>query len=156
MPGMMPQGMPPEAMGGMPQGQPMGAGPMPESERFVQLSNAGLKDQVTGVDSGGEFMYRHPVFDLKIKAQKKNPFSKEAQNQLAIQLFQMGMFNPQMADAALAALALMDFEGIDEARERVAQGQTLFSQVQQLQEQLMQLQAMVQGGVPAQNGGVPI
>ena len=151
MPGMMPEGDPMAA-----QGMPMGAHPMPESERFVQLSNAGLRDQVTGIDSGGEFMYRHPVFDLKIKAQKKNPFSKEAQNQLAIQLFQMGMFNPQMADAALAALALMDFEGIDEARERVAQGQTLFSQVQQLQEQLMQLQAMMQGGAPAQNGGAPI
>ena len=155
MPGMMPQGTPPEAMGGMPQGQPMGAHPMPESERFVQLSNAGLKDQVTGVDSAGEFMYRHPVFDLKIKAQKKNPFSKEAQNQLAIQLFQMGVFNPQMADASLTALALMDFEGIEEARERVAQGQTLFMQVQQLQQQLMQMEAMLQGGVPGQNGGMP-
>jgi hypothetical protein len=156
MPGMMPQGMPPEAMGGMPQGQPLGAGPMPENARFVQLNNAGLKDQITGTDLNGQNMYRHPVFDLKIKAQKKNPFSREAQNQLVISLFQMGMFNPQMADAALAALALMDFEGIDEARERVAQGQTLFSQVQQLQEQLMQLQAMMQGGVPAQNGGAPI
>lgn len=129
---------------------------MPENARFVQLNNAGLKDQITGIDSNGQNMYRHPVFDLKIKAQKKNPFSREAQNQLVISLFQMGMFNPQMADAALAALALMDFEGIDEARERVAQGQTLFSQVQQLQGQLMQLQAMMQGGVPAQNGGAPI
>lgn len=150
MPGMMPEGNPMAA-----QGMPMGAHPMPESERFVQLSNAGIKDQITGLDSNGEPMYRHPVFDLKIKAQKKNPFSKEAQNQLAIQLFQMGMFNPQMADAALAALALMDFEGIDEARERVAQGQTLFMQVQQLQEQLMQMQAIMRGEAPVQNGGMP-
>ena len=155
MPGMMPQGMPPEAMGGMPQ-MPIGAQPMGEQARFVQLSNAGIKDQVTGMDASGAPMYRHPVFDLKIKAQKKNPFSREAQNQLIISLFQMGMFNPQMADAAMAALALMDFEGIEEARERVAQGQTLFMQVQQLQQQLMQMQAMLQGGVPAQNGGAPI
>lgn len=151
----MPQGMPPEAMGGMPQGHPLGANPMPEQARFVQLSNASIKDQVTGTDASGQPMYRHPVFDLKIKAQKKNPFSKEAQNQLAIQLFQMGVFNPQMADAALTALALMDFESIDEARERVAQGQTLFMQVQQLQEQLMQLQEMMQGAAPDQNGGMP-
>lgn len=156
MPGMMPQGMPPEAMGGMPHGQPLGADPMPENARFVQLNNAGLKDQITGTDSNGQNMYRHPVFDLKIKAQKKNPFSREAQNQLAIQLFQMGVFNPQMADAALTALALMDFEGIDEARERVAQGQTLFMQVQQLQGQLMQMQAIMQGAAPDQNGGMPI
>ena len=155
MPGMMPQGKPPEAMGGMPQ-MPIGAQPMGEQARFVQLSNAGIKDQVTGMDASGAPMYRHPVFDLKIKAQKKNPFSREAQNQLIISLFQMGMFNPQMADAAMAALALMDFEGIEEARERVAQGQTLFMQVQQLQQQLMQMQAMLQGGVPAQNGGAPI
>ena len=160
MPGM-PRGMPaqapampPEAIGGAP--MTPGGMPMQDNTRFVELSNKGLKDQVTGYGTDGEPMLRHPVFDLQIKAQKKNPFSREAQNQLATQMFTMGAFNPQMADAALCMLSIMDFEGIEDVRERVAQGQTLFSQVQQLQEQLMQLQAMMQGGAPAQNGGAPI
>ena len=157
MPGEMPQGAP-ATTGGMPGGMPMGAAPggMPtrEAYRFVELNNKGLKDQVTGMGSDGQPLLRHPVFDLEINAQKKNPFSREAQNQLALELFGRGAFNPQMADAALCALSLMDFEGIEEVRERVQQGQTLLSQVQQLQEQLMQMQAMMQGGAPVP-GGAP-
>ena len=157
MPGMSPQSADPVMKGGMPQGQPMGAAPggMPQNNgyHFVELNNARIKDQVTGMGSDGMPMFRHPVFDLQIKAQKKNPFSREAQNQLATQLFQMGVFNPQMADAALGMLSMMDFEGIEDVRERVQQGQTLFAQVQQLQQQLMQMQAMIQGGAPGQNGG---
>lgn len=148
MPGMPQGAMPGEAMGAAPSQK--------DAFHFVELSNKGLKDQQIGVDSNGEPMFRHPVFDLKIEAMKRNPFSVEAQNQLALELLARGAFNPQMADAALCALSMMDFEGIEEVREKVMQGQTLFSQVQQLQGQLMQLQAMMQGGMPAQNGGAPI
>ena len=158
-----PQGMPmgaPNAMGqGVPMGMPNGAPaqnmgiPQRENYHFVSFNNKGLRDQVTGIDSQGVEMFRHPTFDLQIKAQKKNPFSKEAQNQLALELFKLGTFNPQMADASLTALSLMDFEGIEEVRERVQQGQTLYSMVQELQAQLTQMQAMMQGGAPIQNGG---
>jgi hypothetical protein len=150
-------GMPPAQM--MP-GAPQNAGGMPSNQKphdnydFVEFSNRGLKDQVVGTSSDGEQLFRHPVFDLKIKAQKKNPFSREAQNQLALELFKIGALNPQAADAALCALAIMDFEGIEDIRERVQKGQTLLSQVQQLQQQLMQMQAMMQGAAPGQNGGV--
>ncbi len=151
MPAGMPQGMPDAMGGGMSQGGMM---PPRENAHFVQLSNKMIKDQQTGIGADGTPMLRHPVFDLEINAQKRNPFSREAQNQLALELFRMGAFNPQMADAALCALSLMDFEGIEEVRERVEQGQTLLSQVQQLQQQLMQMQAMMQGGAPVP-GGAP-
>jgi hypothetical protein len=150
-PEQMAMGMP----GGMPQNAIVGqAGMMPpkQNAHFVQFSNEMIKDQQTGIGTDGTPMLRHPVFDLEINAQKRNPFSREAQNQLALELFRMGAFNPQMADAALCALSLMEFEGIEEVRERVEQGQTLLSQVQQLQQQLMQMQAMMQGGAPMQGG----
>lgn len=41
--------------------------------QFVDFDNAGLQDQVTGLDTLGNEMYRRPVFDLKIKAQKRIP-----------------------------------------------------------------------------------
>ena len=47
--------------------------------QFVTFDNSGLQDQVTGLDTLGNEMYRRPVFDLKIKAQKKNPFSRMEQ-----------------------------------------------------------------------------
>jgi hypothetical protein len=151
-PNAMGQGMPMEMQNGAP-AQNMGV-PQRDNYHFVNFNNKGLRDQVTGVDSQGNQMFRHPVFDLQIKAQKKNPFSKEAQNQLAIELFRMGAFNPQMADAALTALSLMDFEGIEEVRERVQQGQTLYGMVQELQARLAQMQAMMDAASKKDGGSV--
>ena len=48
----------------------------------------------------------------------------------------MGLFAPANADAALAVLDMMDFEGIEKVRERVQQNGTLYTQLQQAMEQL--------------------
>lgn len=52
-----------------------------------------LGDQVTGVDSLGNDLFRRPVFDIKIKAQKKNPFSRAEQNERAKELYSLGFFS---------------------------------------------------------------
>ena len=128
--------------------------------RFVSISNAGLKDQVTGTDSQGFPLYRRPIFDLKIKAQKKNPFSRMEQNERAKELYAAGFFNPEQAQPALIALEMMDFEGIDKIKEQVAQGQTLLNIINQMSAQMEQLAAMVAittGAAPttAQPSGQP-
>lgn len=104
--------------------------------QFVTFDNAGLRDQVTGLDTLGNEMYRRPVFDLKIKAQKKNPFSRMEQNERAKELYSLGFFAPENAQASLIALEMMDFEGIQTVREKVMQGQTLLNMVMQMQQQL--------------------
>ena len=104
--------------------------------QFVTFDNAGLQDQVTGLDTQGNEMYRRPVFDLKIKAQKKNPFSRMEQNERAKELYSLGFFAPENAQASLIALEMMDFEGIQTVREKVMQGQTLLNMVMQMQQQL--------------------
>ena len=104
--------------------------------QFVTFDNAGLQDQVTGIDTLGNEMYRRPVFDLKIKAQKKNPFSRMEQNERAKELYSLGFFAPENAQASLIALEMMDFEGIQTVREKVMQGQTLLNMVMQMQQQL--------------------
>lgn len=104
--------------------------------QFVTFDNAGLQDQVTGLDTLGNEMYRRPVFDLKIKAQKKNPFSRMEQNERAKELYSLGFFAPENAQASLIALEMMDFEGIQTVREKVMQGQTLLNMVMQMQQQL--------------------
>lgn len=132
---------------GIPTGVPVGMSGgdmMPrENYHFVEFSNAALRDQPTGMSASGEQLYRRPIFDLEIKAQKKNPFSRAEQNQLALQLFQMGAFNPEAAEAMLGALKLMDFEGIEDVREHVQKGQTLFAQLQQQAQMIAQLQQML-------------
>lgn len=104
--------------------------------QFIDFDNTGLQDQVTGLDTMGNPMFRRPVFDLKIKAQKKNPFSRMEQNERAKELYAMGFFAPENAQASLIALDMMDFEGIQTVKEKVMQGQTLLNMVMQMSQQL--------------------
>lgn len=113
--------------------------------QFVDYDNSGIKDQVIGLDSSGMEMYRRPVFDLKIKAQKKNPFSRMEQNERAKELYSMGFFAPEKAQEALGALEMMDFEGIDKVKEQAREGQTLLNMVQQMSAQMQQMSAVISG-----------
>lgn len=116
--------------------------------QFAELSNAGMIDQqMTGLH--GEILVRRPVFDLKISAQRKNPFSRMEQNERAKDLYQMGFFAPDRAQESMIALDMMDFEGIDKIKEQVAQGQTLLNICQQQAMQIQQLTALLTGGMPA-------
>ena len=131
-------------------------GETPGSYRFVEVSNAGLKDvPLDGAYPGQQVLYRKPVFDIKISAQKKNPFSRMEQNERAKELYGLGFFNPERAQEAMGALEMMDFEGIDKVRQHISQGQTLLTLCQQLSEQLGQLTALMgeQGAAAARSGG---
>lgn len=129
-------------------------GQAPGSYDFVEVDNRALKDQPIGADSGGEEMFRRPVFDLKIKAQKKNPFSRVSQNEYAKELYGLGFFNPQRAQEAMGALDMMEFEGIDKVKEQVREGETLVNICQQLSERLNQAVMLLQasGVIPAAQG----
>lgn len=119
---------------------------------FVLFSNEAIREQQTGIDSNGNPLFRRPVFDIKISAQKKNPFSRMEQNERAKELYGMGFFQPENAQAAMGALEMMDFEGIEKVKTYVQQGQTLFNLLQQMSQQLTMLTGMQMG---ATLGGQP-
>lgn len=121
--------------------------------QFIDFDNTGLQDQVTGLDTMGNPMYRRPVFDLKIKAQKKNPFSRMEQNERAKELYAMGFFAPENAQASLIALDMMDFEGIQTVKEKVMQGQTLLNMVMQMSQQLSAITGVLMPQEETQSGG---
>ena len=116
----------------------------PGSYQFVDLNNTQLKDQPMGVDAAGTPLFRRPVFDLKIRAQKKNPFSRMEQNERAKELYGLGFFNPERAQECLGALEMMDFEGKDKVVEYARQGQTLLNLCQQMAQQMDQMAALLQ------------
>ena len=123
---------------------------------FVQFSGAQIREQPVGVGAEGQALFRKPIFDLKIVAQKKNPFSRMEQNERAKELYSMGFFNPEMAQQSLNALEMMDFEGIEKVREEVRQGQTLLNICQQLSQQLEQAMGIIgQLTGAAQPGAAP-
>lgn len=104
------------------------------SEQFVAFSNQDImpEQQETLTGDGIEITERIPEFDYKIVAQKMSPFQREGQNQLAIQLFQMGVFNPQMADQVMPFLEMMQFEGIDAIKKKVSENGMMYQQLLQM------------------------
>ncbi|MBE6588055.1 MAG: hypothetical protein E7647_06545 [Ruminococcaceae bacterium] len=94
--------------------------------------------RITGKDAALRFLYcsgadilsesgATPLFDLKIHAHKKSAFSRASANELALELYKLGVFNPEYAPQAEVMLGLMEFEGKDSAlaaiRENAAHGQ---------------------------------
>ena len=110
---------------------------------YVQFSGAMLQPQPVGMIGGVELGSHEPVFDITVSAAKKSTFSRLSQNETAKECYQMGLFAPANADAALAVLDMMDFEGIEKVRERVQQNGTLYTQLQQAMEQLQKLSAII-------------
>ena len=131
------------------------------AEQYITYTNAGIQPQHQGVDFGQDMGERLPVFDIKVSAQKKNVYTKVSQNELALQFFQLGFFNPQMADQALMCLDMMEFDGKDGIMQKVAQNGTMFQMLMKymqiafmfaqtadpmLAQQIMQDMALVTGG----------
>ena len=113
------------------------------AERYEQYSNAGIQPQSQGVEMGIDMGYRMPLFDLEISAQKQSPYSKMSQNELALQFYGAGFFNPQMADQALACLDMMDFDRKHFVMQKIAQNGGMYQQMMQMQQQMMMLAQMV-------------
>ena len=113
--------------------------------RFVQYSNAGITPQQQGIEMGVDMGYRLPLFDIEVTAQKQSPYSKMSQNELALQFFGAGFFNPQIADQALACLDMMDFDRKHFVMQKIAQNGTMYQQLIMAQQQVVALAGVIDG-----------
>lgn len=140
------------------------------TEEYITYVNKGLQLQSQGVSFDDKETFRLPVFDIKVSAQKKNVYTKVTQNELALQFFQLGFFNPQMTDQALMCLDMMEFDGKDGIMQKVSQNGTMFQKLLQYMQLAltfaqttdpMSAEAIAQdilmttggAGVPASGGG---
>lgn len=114
------------------------------AQKFVTYSNAGIKPQHQGEAFGQDMGYRLPVFDIKVSAQKRNVYTKVTQNELALQFFQMGFFNPQMADQALMCLDMMEFDGKDGIMQKIAKNGNMFQKLLQYMQMALTFAQMAQ------------
>lgn len=111
--------------------------------RYVQYSNAGITPQAQGTEFGTDMGFRVPLFDIEVTAQKQSPYSKMSQNELALQFFGAGFFNPQLADQALACLDMMDFDRKEFIMQKIAQNGGMYQQMVAMQQQMIMLAKMV-------------
>lgn len=86
---------------------------------FINYSNATIREKVIGYDLDGAPLYRRPIFDIDVKARKRNPFSRLSQNELAKELYAMGVFDEGNEKKALALLDIMDFDGIEKVKDNL-------------------------------------
>ena len=136
-------------------------------EEFIDYDNGNLQQQMIPNMPGEEPGLRLPTFDIEVRAQRENAYTKMSQNELALQFFQNGMLNPQMTDQALICLEMMDFRGKDELKKRLEQqgtmqqmlaqvGQIALALAQKYQPEIADQLAQQLQGIAADIGAAPM
>lgn len=90
---------------------------------FISFDNSLLniysESEGDNLSTSAPSLYRRPIFDVDIKARKRNPYSRLSQNELAKELYSLGVFDQGNEEKALALLDIMDFDGIEKTREQI-------------------------------------
>ena len=97
------------------------------AEEYIRFSNAGLCPRPQ------PFGAALPVFDVKVSAQKRNAYSRLSQNELAMELYRMGIFDEGKEQEALSCLRMMEFDGRDELIGRITASMGLREKLDELQ-----------------------
>lgn len=106
---------------------------------YLTFDNSGMTQEIPG-DGLTPPVYRRAEFDVKIVPQKYNPYNKVAENQTLMELWNMGIFNPQNIEQSLLMLDCMQFD----SKAKVVQGLQRMLQEQRAQQmaQMQMQQAM--------------
>lgn len=110
--------------------------------KYITYTNEGLKPQAQFF-LGQQMGFRKPVFDIEISAQKKNVFTTVSQNELALQFFGLGFFNPQLADQATMCLGMMEFDGKDSLLQKIAKNGMMWQKLQQYMQLALSMAKMI-------------
>ena len=102
-------------------------------QKFISFSNEGMQPQPQGLVGNVDMGYRLPVYDIDIVPEKQNAYTRLSNNELALQFFSMGFFNPQLTDQALMTLNMMDFDKKDELMQQVSANGTMAQMMAQWQ-----------------------
>ena len=138
-------------------------------EQFEELDNSGLVAQPILDAEGNEQGQRVPAFDIKVVPQRKSAYTKMANNDLALEFYGAGFFNPQQCDQALACLQMMDFDGREDLIRTIQRNGTMYEMLQNVlqlaqaaavknqdAETMMQIQAIMQQTGAAPAGGMAL
>ena len=109
------------------------------AQEFVSYSNEHLQMQQQGLLAGQDLGMRLPVFDIEVKAQKASTYTKMSQNELALQFYNLGFFNPQQTDMTLMCLDMMEFDGKENLKQKVQGMGTMYQQLIMFQQLALSL-----------------
>lgn len=106
-------------------------GPNEESQ-FVTFNNNDVKVQQAAMLGNQGISSRLPVFDIKVVPSKNSAYSRLSQNELALQLYNAGMFNPENSDRAIATVTMMNFTGKQKVIETIQKNGSMYEAIQVL------------------------
>ena len=115
------------------------------TQKFIEYSNESIMLQPTRYENGEAVSYRMPYFDVEIVPAKQSSYSRLSQNELILQLYQLGMFEPARYTTSLAALEMMDFDNKSLVMQKIAENGMMYQQ--------MMMMAPMMGAAPAPEGG---
>lgn len=125
-----------------------------QNPEYITFNNQSMINQITNIEEAyiplpdgnkipnpeWEPTYRKPVYDIEIIAQKENPFNTISHNQMMLDLYKLGAFNPEMAVASTLLIDNMIFDGKEKLLLKIKENGDLFMQMQQMQMQMQQMQ----------------
>lgn len=105
--------------------------------KYVAFNNQNLVAQ--NYEKFDKIYQRKPVFDIKIKAQKRSQYSIIAQNELMKELYAAGAFNPQNVTQATMLVTHMEFEGKETLLSEITKNGTLYDMLMKYQQLVLQM-----------------
>lgn len=112
-------------------------------QEFTSYTNTGLQPQNQGNEFGVDMGFRLPVFDIDVKAERESAYTQRSQNELALEFYGKGFFNPQQSDQVLTCLDMMEFQGKEKVIEKVEKNGGLYKQMAQLMQQMQKMAQMI-------------
>lgn len=90
--------------------------------RYARITGRGGGVDFAQISSGDMMQGSHSVqFDISVKATRMRGFDRVAHNELALQFYGLGFFDPARAEQALACIEMMDFPGKDSLVRRLSE-----------------------------------
>ena len=88
---------------------------------YLSWSNKNMTEHKNGALADGTPAARRAIFDIDVRAEKKDPYTKYSHNEMMMELYRMGVFSPENARQASLLLSGMDFSGAAVLRERLSE-----------------------------------
>lgn len=110
---------------------------------YIEFDNSGMQGVQIEASFGEEYGSRIPVFDIMVYPAKKSAYARISQNEMALQFYNLGFFNPNMTDQALACIEMMDFENKEYVEKRINENQTMYEKLQEMTQTALQLATIV-------------
>ncbi len=88
---------------------------------YLRWSNKNMARSEQAQLGDGTPAARRPIFDIDVRAERMDPYTRFSHNEMMMELYRMGVFAPENKVQASMLLAGMEFSGVGRVRERVAE-----------------------------------